>query len=136
MAIGGALALERLVDRFYHYMDTEAEAAKIRAMHAADLSLVKGVLLRYLIEWTGGPALYSVERGHPRLRRRHQPFAIGEAERDAWMLCMRKALADVVADVVLRSQLEEAFFKVADFMRNDANHIHPGSYGQMTPKGE
>ncbi|MGK3999290.1 group II truncated hemoglobin [Sorangium sp. So ce1024] len=123
-AVGGAPAVARLVDRFYFHMDTLPEAAAIRALHPADLKPVKEVLERYLTEWLGGPALYSAERGHPRLRRRHLRFRIGAAERDAWMLCMRAALADVVSDPALRAQLDAAFYKVADFLRNDAEHAH------------
>jgi hemoglobin len=68
------------------------EATIIRAMHAPDLGPVKSVLKRYLSEWTGGPKLYSPEKGHPRLRQRHMGFSIGNAERDAWLLCMRGAM--------------------------------------------
>jgi len=82
------------------------------------------VFERYLGEWLGGPAAYSAERGHPRLRRRHQRFSIGVSERDAWMLCMRQALSEVVFDAALRAELDAAFFKTADFLRNDAEHVH------------
>lgn len=122
--IGGEAAISRLVEAFYHRMNTLPEAAGIRAMHGADLRPVKEVLARYLAEWMGGPALYSQERGHPRLRRKHLPFAIGPAERDAWMLCMRGALDEVVTDTELKQQLTSAFFKVADFIRNDKGNTH------------
>ncbi|MGY4412982.1 truncated hemoglobin YjbI [Bradyrhizobium sp. LB7.1] len=65
--IGGSATIERLVDRFYDRMDTLPEAQVIRAMHAADLGAIRDVLKRYLAEWTGGPKLYSIEKGHPRL---------------------------------------------------------------------
>src|SRR3974377_2484078 len=90
--IGGAVTIERLVEAFCRRMETLPEASTIRAMHAPDLGPTKSVLKRYLCEWTGGPKLYSVEKGHPRLRQRHMRFQIGEAERDAWLLCMRGAL--------------------------------------------
>jgi len=116
--IGGTATIEKLVERFYHHMDTLPEAATIRSMHGDDLTEIRRVLVRYLAQWTGGPADYSAERGHPRLRRRHLPFSIGSAERDAWMSCMKRALAETVEDAALREELESAFFKVADFMRN------------------
>ncbi len=116
--IGGAPAVARLVDAFYAAMDTRPEARTIRAMHAGDLGEIRRVLTGYLTQWLGGPADYSRERGHPRLRMRHIPFAIGESERDAWMLCMRDALDGVVADAALREDLAAAFARVADFMRN------------------
>ena len=87
--IGGSATIDALVDCFYDRMDRLPEAKVIRAMHADDLGLIRDVLKRYLTEWTGGPRLYTPEKGHPRLRQRHFGFAIGDAERDAWMLCMR-----------------------------------------------
>ena len=122
---GGAEGVARLVDRFYFHMSSRPEAETIRALHPADLTPVREVLTRYLTEWLGGPAAYSTERGHPRLRRRHLPFRIGEAERDAWMLCMRSALGEVIGDYALRTELETAFFKVADFLRNDTQPARP-----------
>lgn len=122
--LGGSATIERLVDSFYARMDKLPEAAAIRAMHGPNLAPVKEVLVRYLTEWTGGPQLYSVERGHPRLRRKHLPFSIGAAERDAWMLCMSGALDEVVTDPDLKNQLTRAFLKTADFIRNDKGSSH------------
>lgn len=122
--IGGASAVDRLVEAFYARMDRLPEARVIRAFHAADLSATKEVLKRYLGEWMGGPPLYSSERGHPRLRMRHLGFKIGEAERDAWLACMRGALGEVVADATLRDELFAAFFKLADWMRNQPGNPH------------
>jgi hemoglobin len=116
--IGGSATIDRLVDRFYDRMDTLPEAQIIRAMHAANLGAIRDVLKRYLTEWTGGPKLYSVEKGHPRLRQRHIGFAIGDAERDAWMLCMRGALEETVVDTAARQDLDKAFSGLADWMRN------------------
>ncbi|MBR1128458.1 group II truncated hemoglobin [Bradyrhizobium iriomotense] len=116
--IGGSATIDRLVDRFYERMDTLPEAQVIRAMHAADLGLIRDVLKRYLTEWTGGPRLYTPEKGHPRLRQRHFGFAIGDAERDAWMLCMRGALEEIIADPAARQDLDKAISGLADWMRN------------------
>ncbi len=122
--IGGAVVIDRLVEAFYLRMDTLPEATTIRAMHAPDLSPVKSVLKRYLSEWTGGPKLYSPEKGHPRLRLRHMGFAIGNAERDAWLLCMRGAMAETIADNIARQELDAALTKLADWMRNQAGNPH------------
>ncbi|MDA9425627.1 MULTISPECIES: group II truncated hemoglobin [Bradyrhizobium] len=116
--IGGSAAIDALVDRFYERMDVLPEAKVIRAMHADDLGLIRDVLKRYLTEWTGGPKLYSPEKGHPRLRQRHIGFAIGDAERDAWMLCMRGALEEAVSDIAARQDLDRAMSGLADWMRN------------------
>lgn len=122
--IGGAPAVDRLVEAFYRRVDTLPEATAIRAMHAPDLSQTKAVLKLYLNEWLGGPRHYSLARGAPRLRRAHAAFSIGPAERDAWMLCMRGALAEVVSDQTLRGQLERAFLKIAETIRNDLENPH------------
>jgi hemoglobin len=126
--IGGQAAIDALVDAFYHRMDTLPEARAIRDMHARELGAVKKILKNYLGEWMGGPAVYSQERGHPRLRMRHMPFRIGEADRDAWMLCMTGALEEVVEDASLRAQLQQSFFKLADWVRNDDGNPHDSNH--------
>lgn len=135
--IGGQEAVVRLVEAFYLAMDTLPEAAVIRAMHEPNLGPTKAVLVNYLSEWMGGPKLYTPERGAPMLRRRHQPFPIDAAARDAWMLCMRHALAETCADEGLRAELDAAFYKVADFIRNtdQGGHTreHPGRPREVSP---
>lgn len=116
--LGGEQALRRLVERFYELMDTLPEAADIRRMHAADLASAREKLFMFLSGWLGGPPLYVEKFGHPRLRQRHLPFPIGTAERDAWMLCMSRALEDIGVEEALRQQLLAALAKTADFMRN------------------
>ncbi len=122
--IGGAVAIDRLVEAFYGHMDRMPQAKKIRDMHDVDLGPVKKVLKRYLSEWTGGPKLYSPEKGHPRLRQRHMGFPIGNAERDAWLLCMRNALGETIADPAARAELDANMTKLADWMRNQADNPH------------
>jgi hemoglobin len=117
--IGGQPAVDRIVEAFYRRMDSLQSAKQIRELHPPDLGRSQAVLKRYLAEWLGGPPLYSAERGHPRLRMRHQSFRIGAAERDAWMLCMSGALEEVVASPGLREQLGQSLYKIADWMRND-----------------
>ncbi|MCC9624176.1 group II truncated hemoglobin [Thalassospira sp. MA62] len=122
--IGGAETIDRLVEKFYERMDTLPEAAEIRTLHADDLTSTKDVLKRYLGEWTGGPKDYSSERGHPRLRRRHLPIAIGIPERDAWLLCMAGALEETVADEEARTVLYSEMASLADWMRNQGDNPH------------
>jgi hemoglobin len=122
--VGGEPAVDRLVEAFYRNMDVVPAAQTIRAMHAQDLTPTKAILKLYLTEWLGGPSEYSKRRGHPRLRMRHMHFSIGPAERDAWMLCMSKALEEVVEDVALREQLRQNFAKLADWVRNDPDNEH------------
>ena len=124
LRIGGQHAVDRLVAAFYRRMSTLPDARGIRALHPVDLAATQDVLRRYLAEWLGGPSRYSDERGHPRLRRRHIHLSIGPDERDAWMLCMSGALAEVVDDVALRDELHVAFLKLADWVRNDPENAH------------
>ena len=77
--IGGAVVVDRLVEIFYHRMDTLPEAKQIRDMHGTNLGPIKHILKRYLSEWLGGPKLYSPEKGHPRLRQRHLGFPMSSA---------------------------------------------------------
>lgn len=119
--IGGAEKVRALVHRFYQIMDELPESYGIRKMHAEDLNNSEDKLFKYLTGWMGGPQLYIQEYGHPMLRRRHLPFAISVSERDQWLLCMNKALQEVVADETLRKELATAFAGVADHMRNQAS---------------
>ena len=124
--IGGEAGVRRLVDRFYDYMDSEATASEVRAMHAKSLRASREKLFLFLSGWLGGPDLYVQKYGHPMLRRRHLPFAIGTRERDQWMHCMRKALADMPIGDELRVGLEQAFMATADHMRNQPEHNADG----------
>ncbi|NOT63315.1 MAG: group II truncated hemoglobin [Acidobacteria bacterium] len=116
--IGGEPVIRQLVDRFYDLMDQEAAARGIRALHPADLTESRNKLYWFLVGWMGGPPLYIERFGHPRLRMRHAPFAIGTSERDQWLWCMFKALEELVPDASLREQLQRSFMQTADFMRN------------------
>jgi len=116
--LGGEAALRALVLRFYEYMSELPEARAIRKMHAADLGRAQDKLFKFLSGWLGGPDLYWQEYGHPRLRMRHLPFPIGEAERDQWMLCMNRALADTPMDEELRTALVQALSHTATHMIN------------------
>ncbi|MGB5568336.1 MAG: group II truncated hemoglobin [Sedimenticolaceae bacterium] len=117
-ALGGEAGVRELVDRFYNHMDNDDHASSVRRMHAPNLRASREKLFLFLSGWMGGPDLYVQKYGHPRLRRRHMPFAIGKQERDQWMYCMRKALADMPIEDLQRKQLERAFAATADHMRN------------------
>ena len=118
--IGGEEKIHALVDRFYHLMDELPETYGIRKMHDDNLQGANDKLFKFLSGWLGGPQLYVQEFGEPFLRRRHLPFAIGNSERDQWMLCMNRALSEVVEDEALCVEISIALSKVADHMRNRA----------------
>ncbi len=116
--IGGETGLRSLVDHFYDLMDSSPEAAKIRAFHGKSLEPSRDKLYMFLSGWSGGPQLYIEKFGHPRLRMRHMPFAIGTLERDQWLWCMNKALDASQIDPQAVKTLKVRFAEAADFMRN------------------
>jgi hemoglobin len=88
--VGGEPFFVALVDRFYAGVEGDPP---LRRLYPADLGPPKRHLALFLAQFFGGPATYSAERGHPRLRLRHVRFAIGRPERDAWLGHMRAAVA-------------------------------------------
>lgn len=116
--LGGEAGIRRLVDRFYDLMDTAPEAAVVRAMHARSLKVSRDKLHWFLMGWAGAPQAYVERFGHPRLRMRHLPFAIASRERDEWLWCMDRALAEQDYPEEIRAFLSERFHAIADHMRN------------------
>jgi len=116
--LGGEAGVRELVDRFYDLMDLEPELAGIRRLHPSTLDGSRDKLFWFLCGWLGGPDHYIDRFGHPRLRARHLPYAIGIAERDAWMACMMRAMQETGVDPTLAEKLTESFFGTADWMRN------------------
>ncbi|NCF39539.1 MAG: hemoglobin-like protein [Planctomycetia bacterium] len=117
-AIGGEPRVRELVDRFYDHMDEDPACETIRKLHPAELGESRDKLSDFLCGWLGGPPLYMQKHGHPRLRMRHAPFSIGDAERDQWLACMAAAMNDLNVEGELRTFLDARFAHVADFMRN------------------
>jgi len=91
-AVGGEEPFYRLVEEFYARVE---EDEILRPLYPEDLTEPRQNLTLFLIQRTGGPATYSQQRGHPRMRMRHAPFKIGQAERDAWIKNMFAALEQV-----------------------------------------
>ena len=88
--IGGEPAFRTLVQRFYAGV---REDPVLRPMYPADDWEAAETRLRMFLEqYWGGPTTYSENRGHPRLRMRHAPFAIDDTARDAWLSHMRAAV--------------------------------------------
>ena len=115
--VGGAAYFETLVDRFY---DAVSADPVLRPMYPDDLSESKRTLTGFLIQYWGGPADYSAERGHPRLRMRHVPFAIGQPERDAWARHMGDAVRASGASEAAEAALLSYFDQAATAMINTA----------------
>jgi len=116
--IGGETAVQALTERFYDLMDLEPAYAVLRAVHGSDLANARQRLFWFLCGWMGGPQYYTERFGHPRLRARHMPFAVGITERDQWLACMDQAMGETGVDADLRKRLNQSFFQTADWMRN------------------
>lgn len=114
-AVGGAETFDRLVERFYEGVATDEV---LRPMYPENLAESKRHLSLFLQQYFGGPGTYSAERGHPRLRMRHFPFAIGQAERDAWMRHMRAAVEAERLPGPVTEVLLDYFERAATFMIN------------------
>ena len=118
-AVGGRSFFVDLVDGFYAGVSADL---LLRPLYPEDLTDSRRHLAGFLTQYWGGPSTYSDERGHPRLRMRHAPFAIGDAERDAWLRHMLGSLdavaatRDTPADAVAR--VRGYLIDVADFLVN------------------
>lgn len=92
-AVGGEETFRHLVHRFYEGV---ADDPLLRPLYPEeDLTGAEDRLRLFLIQYWGGPNTYSLQRGHPRLRMRHNPFVIGVAEHDAWLKHMHDAVVSL-----------------------------------------
>ena len=91
---GGEPGIRRLVTRFYELMDSLPEAAGIRAMQPGELRGAVDRLTRFLCGWMGGPSLYQEKYGSIAISSAHRHLSIGTEERDAWLLCMQRVIAE------------------------------------------
>ena len=114
-AVGGMPFFERLVARFYEGV---ASDPVLRPLYPEDLEPSMRHLILFLSQYWGGPTAYDAERGHPRLRMRHAPFAIGPGERDRWLVHMRAAVEVVAPPEPVGRALLEYFEMAAEAMRN------------------
>ncbi len=117
--VGGDETFRRLVDAFYARIDRDPV---LRDMFPPDMEESKENQFLFLTQYWGGPARYEAQRGHPRLRVRHFPFAIGQKERDAWVGAMLGAIDEVGIPEPARSQMTEYFERAATFL---INHQEP-----------
>jgi hemoglobin len=126
--VGGAPVFRALVARFYAGVRTDTVLAPLYPQDDWDGAETR--LRGFLEQYWGGPTTYSQERGHPRLRMRHAPFAIGPAERDAWLAHMRDAVDSLglsaEQDATLWGYLEMAARSMQNRIANDAG-------GDLTP---
>jgi hemoglobin len=113
--VGGDAWFEALVDRFYAGV---ADDPVLRPLYPDDLEPAKRRLTLFLIQFWGGPQTYSDERGHPRLRMRHFPFAVDAAARDAWLTHMTAAVREGGLSSLDEQQVLSYFARAAEHMVN------------------
>jgi hemoglobin len=114
-AVGGMPFFVALVDRFYARV---AKDVMLRPLYPDDLGPPAEHLALFLAQYWGGPTTYSEARGHPRLRMRHAPFAVGQRERDLWMAAMLAALDEAELDPELQRRFVDYFTMAADHLIN------------------
>lgn len=115
-AVGGSETFKTLVERFYAAVESDP---LLRPLYPEeDLSSATERLTLFLIQYWGGPDTYSARRGHPRLRLRHQPFAIGQAERDAWFKHMTAAVKSLGLTPDVQKELLDYFDTTSTAMIN------------------
>ncbi len=115
-AIGGEPVIRGIVARFFARV--AADEILMGQYPEDDLDGAEERLALFLVQRWGGPATYSEQRGHPRLRMRHVPFAIGPAERDAWLLAMRESLDEAGLEQAQRDELWSYLETTAHSMQN------------------
>ena len=113
--VGGSDFFVELVNKFYEGVINDEVIISLYP-DRNDLVGAKERLSLFLIQYWGGPTTYSDERGHHRLRQRHFPFAIGERERDHWLMHMQGAIDAMPTSDSVRTRLSE-------YMSNAAQHL-------------
>ncbi len=115
-AVGGQPFFDALVDRFYTGVESDPV---LRPMYPADdMAGARERLAGFLAQYWGGPPLYSEQRGHPRLRMRHNPFTIGQVEREHWLAHMLDAVRAADLPVDIEEQMVSYFEMAASAMVN------------------
>jgi hemoglobin len=112
----GETKLRDMVTAFYRRVREDDLIGKMYP--ADDWAGAEKRLADFIVYRFGGPQTYIEERGHPRLRGRHMPFSISEAERDRWMKLMGEAMQEVEVPAADAPVIGSFFAQVADMMRN------------------
>lgn len=114
-AVGGQPFFDRLVTLFYEGVESDRH---LRPLYPEDLEPSRRHLALFLGQYWGGPSAYQDERGHPRLRMRHAPFAIDAVARDHWLAHMRGAVEAMDPEPGVKATLLEYLEYAAESMRN------------------
>ncbi|PCJ19215.1 MAG: globin [Gammaproteobacteria bacterium] len=120
LAAGQEQGVRALANAFYDEMESLPEAQIILAMHPKDLEVSRDKLACFLCGWLGGPKRYKEKYGSIRIPLAHRHLAIGTSERDAWLLCMERALQKQDYQESFRRYLIEQLYVPAEASRNQA----------------
>lgn len=115
---GAEVGLRKLCEDFYFEMKTIPEASKILAMHKEDLEVITDKLCLFLCGWLGGPRKFQEKYGPIHIPQVHQHLIINEEERDAWLLCMRRALDKQNYSIEFKEYLNSQFKIPAEKIRS------------------
>ncbi len=125
--VGGEDTFRQLVDVFYARVEQDE---RLRNLFPDDLEPGKRWQFLFLMQYFGGPSSYGEERGHPRLRMRHAPFAIDEQAREAWLSHMLAAIDEIGIDEPARGVMRNYFERAAAHM---VNTFRPSKDGENHP---
>lgn len=118
--VGQEAGVRRLVEAFYDLMEQDPQFARLRAIHAPDLTPMRTRLKDFLIQWMGGPRAYAERHpGRPCMFSAHAPFAIDGGLAEDWMACMRKAFDRAEVDASFRQMVEPVLAEMCQNLRND-----------------
>lgn len=111
----------RLVDAFYDGVERDPVLMALYP-EGSDTIGARHRLAMFLVQYWGGPDTYMVERGHPRLRMRHQPFVITHVERDRWLMHMANAIESTMG-LIDEEHRDDVVDRIAQYMVNAADHL-------------
>jgi hemoglobin len=126
--VGGRPGVQALVTDFYRRI--EADPA-IRSVYPEDLEPGKAKLALFLEQWLGGEPVYSEKYGHPRLRRRHFPFVIGDRHAGLWLRYMREAFHAQGVPPEVERIVFERFGPLARHMVNEGQDLPREPLGEV-----
>lgn len=118
--VGGEPTFIELIDRFYAKIETDEV---LRPLFPEDMEPGKRHEYLFLVQFFGGPTHYSEERGHPRLRMRHNPFQIDLEARNRWLHHMLTSIDEIGIEEPMRGVMRDYFERSSAFMINVDNPI-------------
>lgn len=114
--IGGMETIRTIVNTFYAGV---ANDEVLRPMYEEeDLAPAADRFALFLAQYWGGPSTYGDQRGHPRLRMRHAPFAVTPTSAEHWLMHFRTGLDSAALTPAQDEQFWAYVTHAAQFMVN------------------